>query len=805
MNHPDPNDRREGPTDRSASPIDPAIRRLKAIAGRVRAVVLCERLLLLGASLGGIVLVAVLVDAAFRWPIAIRLAILAAIVAFGFESFRRSILPVIRFRPTPLDIALRIERRTPSLSGRLAAAVDFGVASMERSEASPIVASALGSMASTLDVSKLSLPIRTERIWRAIAAMVVAGIAVGVPSALLPVEARIGLERTLLPWRAAQWPARTELRSLVEDGSVAARGRPFVLAASLEKGDPSRERVEASYRIERDGEKGPWERIVLTRQQDRRFERRIPSDADSIEFLFETDDFETPVASVRLVTPPEILDASIEIEPPAYASSARPHRRFELGPGTDRRAAVPATQLAGSRATLSLELSKPMTAPETAALAEAMPGLPGDAMVRAETSPSPRWIVEWTLEAPATIEPRLRDEHGLESIGAPAFRIDVVADEQPSVAVLDPARDESVLPTAVIGISAEARDDVTVESASIVASRGDLAEQPISISIEERSPRRRFDSTLSIESLGAAAGDIVEIVATASDGYPGREAVRSQPRTLRVVGEAEFSRQVRDELAAIRRAAIRIDETQQTILEQAARQDEDAPSAQAQVSQRLSAVADATRSISDRLARNRPESTRDPELVSQAARRIAEASEASRRAEASLRAESADGDGRDGRSNGDSGEEEEADRRAAESFEAAAESVRREIQALVALLEQDEDTWSLLREMENLGREVSSLESEGRQLGEQTAGRDREDLDAGQRSALDDLARRQSEAAAAAERLLEEIVERADRVEDRDRAQAEALRQSAQEARQARLEQEMREAAQELSENRTDA
>ncbi|MGA1466720.1 MAG: hypothetical protein ACO38V_03700, partial [Phycisphaerales bacterium] len=146
-----------------------------------------------------------------------------------------------------------------------------------------------------------------------------------------------------------------------------------------------------------------------------------------------------------------------------------------------------------------------------------------------------------------------------------------------------------------------------------------------------------------------------------------------------------------------------------------------------------------------------------------------------------------------------------SDRASERAFEPAAESVRREVQALVSLLEQDEDTWSLLRELENLASEVSSLESESRELGEETAGRSREDLDASQRAELDALARRQSEAASAAERLLEEIAERAERVADRDAAQAEALRQAAQEARQSRLEQEMREAAQELSENRTDA
>ena len=807
--------RRSATAPDASSPIDPAIRRLDAIAGRVRMALVSERALLLIAMLGGALLAAVLLDAAFRWPAAIRFAILIAIAALAITIVRRSILPAVRFRPTALDIALRLERRTPSLSGRLASAVDFRVAARRSGHPSaPPIESALREAAARIDATALALPIRSDRIRRAIAAFLVSAIAIGLPALLLPTESRIGLERTLMPWSDAQWPARTALRSLVDDGSVAARGRPFVLAAELEKGDPGRERVEATYRVERGGEKGPWERIVLTRQQDRRFERRIPSDADSIEFLFETEDFETPVSTVRFVTPPEVVDATIGIEPPPYAVEARPSRRFELGPGTDRRAVVPAAQLAGSRATLVLELSKPMPAPQGDAIAETIPGLPDNAVVRAEDATTPRWVAEWTLEAPTAIEPRLRDEHGLESSREPVFRIDVVADEPPSVAVLDPARDESVLPTAVITIAAEARDDVAVESGAILAARGDRPEEALAISIDERSPRRRFEATLSLESIGAGAGDLVEVAAIASDGFPDREATRSQPRRLRVVGDAEFARQIRDELSAIRRAAIRIDETQQAVVDEASVDAEDAASAQAQVSQRIAAVAEATRSIGERLARNRPSSDRDPELVADAAARLAEANEASRRAEEALREQAASDSGsREGAGQdpvaGDSGSQQEGGEPSEQdrdrSFEASAEEVRREVQALVALLEQDEDTWSLLRELENLAGEVGALEQASRELGEQTAGRGREELDATQRAELDALARRQAEAAEAAERLLEEIVERAERVEERDVAQAEALRQAAQEARQSRLEQEMREAAQELAENRTDA
>ena len=49
-----------------------------------------------------------------------------AVIAFAvYIDLRRFVLPALRFRPEPVDIALRIERMRPELSGRLASAVDF--------------------------------------------------------------------------------------------------------------------------------------------------------------------------------------------------------------------------------------------------------------------------------------------------------------------------------------------------------------------------------------------------------------------------------------------------------------------------------------------------------------------------------------------------------------------------------------------------------------------------------------------------------------------------------------------------------
>lgn len=766
------------------------VQRLESIGVRVRGAVMAEAALVFATAAGVAVPLVIATDAVFRWPAAIRWMILVALGCAAWTAARRWVLPAFRFRPGPLDIALRLERTTRTWSGRLAAAVDLHLTR----QGGPGRTAAITAIADTVDPASLALQIETRRLRMfALSSFALLATLAGLV-AFFPVESRIGVVRTFMPWTSTRWPARTEVTNLVVT-EVAPRGRPLILAGSLVKGDPESERVVAEIERVRDGERLPTEELILTRQSGRRFERPVATDADSIRFSLRTRDHETEQVVVRLEDPPEIRSASLLVEPPDYASGDRVPQRFELGPGTDRRGTVPGAMLAGSSATLALDLVKELEIPampaRSAWLAETFPGLPGDAEISVDPDDAARWMLSWTLQAPVLIEPRLRDQFGLESTEGATFRIEVVADEPPSVSVLDPARDESVLSTAVLALVAEARDDVSVRTVAIEAVRGDGLPQLQVVSAEESGPRRTFESTLSLESLGAAAGDTIEVTAIATDAFADHDPVRSSPRRLRVVGAEEFSRQVRDELAALRRAAIRVDEEQARLRERA-----EAPTAaeQAAITGRIGSLEEAVAALEDRLERNRVDDGREAEVTSRARSRAESAAEASRRAEQDLR-------GPDPESGTEEASESAGER---ESWQQASNEVRREIQSMVAMLEQDEDTWSLLREIESLAEEVASIERETEDFGRESAGRSVEELSAEQQAALRELARRQAAASASAEQLLDELSERADRVEERDAAQAESLRQAAEAARQSGLEQSMREAEESLEQNRTD-
>ncbi|MHC4832433.1 MAG: hypothetical protein ACYTFH_00800 [Planctomycetota bacterium] len=792
--------------------MQPLLERLWSIARRSRAALVTSRTGTLLALAVLAVMFAIALDAVFRWPAALRWLVLGAMFAGAVLAWRRRLRPALAFRPTPIDIALRLEHEHATLRGRLASAVDLHLAGTDRVD--PFAASAVASVTASIDASTLRLPIRTEPVRRALLAGIGTLALAGLAIALLPGPSRIGLERTFMPWTDAAWPARTDVESLMGDLSVVARGRPFSLAASLERGDPSRERVRARYRLERDGASGAWEEVVMTRQSGRRFERRVPSDADAIEFLFESVDDATGPQRIEFTTPPEVRSASLLVEPPDYAAAVRGPQRFELGPGTDRRSEVPAPQLAGSTATLRLELAKPLPVPDPGTIGKTLVGAPGDAEFSIDPSDPGVWNLVWRLDRPVAIECRLRDEHGLESTAGATYRVGVAVDAAPTVAIVVPESDDAVLPTAVLAIEAQARDDLEVTAGGLEASVGDGETVSIAEDLGMPGDRRTIRATLSIESLGAEAGDVVEVIATATDGLPGRASVRSSPRRLSIVGAEEFTRRIREEFSALRRLAIRADGEQSELLEAIERAEGGTPDGaaaaalrarQAGVSRRLERISEGVEELSARLERNRLDDDRQRELAEEVERRAGAAGLASIDAERAWRqAAESDAAGASIPSEEAAGSESSNGAKGAARAEARGREVRRELEGLVAALDRDEDTWALERELERLAEGLESLAEDAEAFGRETVGRTPEEMAEAERRTHEDLVRRQEEIDAAAERVLSELDERSRRLEDRDLGQSEALRRAADSGRQAGLEQSLDEAGEALERNRTD-
>ena len=517
-------------------------------------------------------------DALVRFPWPLRVVMLGVVVGAVAMKVRSRLLPALRFRPTPVEVALRIERMRPELSGRLASAVEFDLSGMaERSALAARSLADAGERASGADLARVVRYGPTARRVGVLFLLVAGAVSFSV---YRPDEASIALRRIVTPWSDVSWPARTAIASLVEDGSVAARGRPFALRARLERGDAATERVKASYRSLRGasdattgaGDPSPdarmeasaWTDVVLSLQPGGDFERLIDAAGDSIEIRFSTSDAVTETVRVRLVDPPAVAAATLLAEPPPYARSMVAERREQLGDGTDARSVVQDPILEGSDVRVDVRLNRAVpfgggrssmrvigtrdgaTGAGSDGIAEASGksegavaaesaerrGHAGGFSIEVDPTDATLLTIRGRADHATRIELDLVDENGIAQEDEVAFAFEVIPDREPTAVMVEPLQDESVLPDARVTVRAESRDDLALRSAGIeIATRiGQGAAE--SLALEERAaefadgPRSRdqafvkaaeTERTLDLARLSVKAGDAVVLRAFAED------------------------------------------------------------------------------------------------------------------------------------------------------------------------------------------------------------------------------------------------------------------------------------------------
>ena len=778
------------------------------------------------------------VDALIRFPSILRGIFLCVIVGLVAVDLRKFVIPSLRFRPRPIEIAQRIERQRPELAGHLAAAVDFELTGVSRTnELAAFAVRNLEERAKGMDFgSVLKLRPTVLRVSGAVACV---ALAIGF-AAVEPVYASIAVKRVLLPWSDAAWPARTAVESLMVDRTVAPKGTPVELRARLSKGDEASERVFARYRSVRDGagggEASAWTEVALSRQPDGAFSRLVDGDGDRLEFVFLTRDSETQVGSMRLVEPPSIMAATLVAEPPAYAQRVMGARTEDLGSGTDARATPRDPLLDGSRVRLELELSRAVlfdaSNPTVWMIGEAMLDANAEAAQAEATASSSaqaakgvgsarrpvtptidpadpaRWVIEFTSRGTTRIEAQLVDADGIRQREPSVFAFDTVADRAPTAAIIDPAQDESVVADARVSMRAEQRDDLELRSAGIeIATRLGKAETD-SLVFEERAEisgpqtAASIERVLEIAKLQLAAGDSVVLRAFAEDHFDGLGAsekshgrTRSAPRVIRIVGEEEFERQIRSSLSGVRRDAMRIDERQAKAREQVEKDPKDATleQGQAAVTEGAARIRESAEQVLERLGRNgRAEGSladiarQAEDIASAAEARSAEASEALERARKEAKTP------------------EEREQRAADAKQAAErqDEVRAELEDLVGLLDRDEDAWAARRRLEGLTNRIRQLARETQQAAQRSNGESREQMSPDARAEIDALAERQASAAEEAEKTLSEMKERAKALEESDAQQARALDAAAKAAEDGRVREEMEQASKDSAQNK---
>ncbi|MEM7754136.1 MAG: hypothetical protein AAF297_00710 [Planctomycetota bacterium] len=811
-----------------------ARRRLASARVWARTLVIAEGLAWTLALLGSLLLVSILTDAALRLPVGVRWIILIIGTAIGIVATRRWIAPAFMAHAATTWLALRLERLCSPESG--ARGLIASGLELDRAHETDPVTRALSARAveraaeAFTNAGGIRL-IRVRPAVRAIGALaglVVIGALLAVPN---PSMAGIGLTRALAPWAGAEWPKRTD----IADGTARefhASDTALPVRAHLFRTnrDAGETRVELSYRLvttDAAGRRtdGPVRTAVMTPQRrpatiDGReaevFERLIDPSVfaantasgtqRTLQYRLSTDDDATAWASVRLVNPPEIRSITATVETPGYATGAAAlvMGELDLGRGDDARAIV-GPVLAGSRITLRAEYTSEIELADTerAEIAAALEAADPDAAVRTEGT---TLTVIASPSESARLPLRPTDQFGFSPREDTVIAIDVVPDRDPTPAIVDPPRDESVLASAVIPVRAEAGDDIglvslalvrTTVPASFAAQPADGAVQlPALVTVElgrvdlgsdpaTPSDNAFVEATVDLSTLGLSPGDEVQLTATAADARgPGVGAVTSPARRLRIIEPTELVDQLRSRLDQVRRSAARLDQRQGELARALPDAGEGPPpeslaTDQAALTERLAEQRRAVEALEDRQERNALDDESLEGLLDNANELLEAAAEAS--AEAAQAANA----GQNERA-----EEEQRD-------------VRRDLGRLLELLDRGEDSFVVRRSLERLLDDQRRLEADTARAGEATAGQSADELSQQQQSELEQLAERQRELADRAESIIDELDERGEELRQSDPGQAESLDAAAAEGREAQVGQQLQQAAEATEQNRT--
>ena len=255
------------------------------------------------------------------------------------------------------------------------------------------------------------------------------------------------------------------------------------------------------------------------------------------------------------------------------------------------------------------------------------------------------------------------DAHGLNATPPPTLRFVAEPDAPPRVAWLTPTADHAVLATARLPVTVEAGDDLAVARLTIRGVRtspaapsdddtGDAetpdAAEPFVLA-DTTDPRAAVTATAELDfaARGAEPGDVFVLDAEAQDIYgangssagPGRDPVRAPTRRLTVITPAQLAEQLRGDLAAVRRQAVRLEREQAAL---AARDPEaSTPTArraaeQSRLSARLEAPAAQLNEVAERIAMNGLDEPALASLVTDAAARAARARDEGARAAETL-------------------------------------------------------------------------------------------------------------------------------------------------------------------------
>jgi hypothetical protein len=463
---------------------------LEGVRRRVRALSVLYGLGILVAAAVALLLVVVGLDYLLNLPAGPRVAtIIIAIGALLYVGFRWVFSPLLA-RLNIRDVAGRLESAFPQFNDRLRSTVDFVSGKVPGSEyMQQKVVAETTSLASSLN---LNHAIVARPVWYSLSgAMGALVLLLGIIALLSPQIRQIALSRLISPFHAQSWPKSVKIDLLSNVPQRVPVGQHIDVRMKLAKGDRTSAKaiVYTQYGHLKQGQfvaDGQPEQEYMQRAADGTFasslDARVEADqpAGVMRIMIKSGDDEVRMQDITIVPRLMIKSATATITPPEYVSGAVPPTTFDLAKG-------PALMPVGATVQLDVKFNKPLAGAPSEVRIDPIDAAAHGPQIASSVALADGVSHRWLARESMRFHIRASDTDGFSNLGLEEYELIVRPDQNPSVQIENPRRNEERTATSVIPLQALAEDDYGIKALSLVIDRVSGSKQHWEIPLVENS------------------------------------------------------------------------------------------------------------------------------------------------------------------------------------------------------------------------------------------------------------------------------------------------------------------------------
>jgi hypothetical protein len=781
------------------------------------------------ASAIALVLFVVLLDYLFNLPVLPRLVfLLGAIGAMGYVAWRYIVRPLTS-KASLGDVASYLERVFPDFDDHLRSTVDFVTHEVPGSETMKrrVVAEA-DRRAAGVDMGQA---LATRPV---LMANIIGGAALLLFLALLWLAGPLaGIAGNRLVGGDAKWPRAQKIEMINPLPAKVAAGQRVDLRMKVEG---YKKGMRATVYVKYDN--GSVQKQLMNENGDGTYNVAVDARGEKMSVWIGAGDDKTDPQTVAVVPPLAIQKVEAIVTPPAYA---------KLSASTVNLSEAPGTVVYGSTVQLKVTFNKPL-----------LTGLPVNfEPVKAEAKPP---AIQWTGEANrgdvalgtfvATESLRFhlkaQDTDHFQNAGLEEYELVVRPDQNPTVIIENPRRNEDRTANSFVKLEALAEDDFDISTMTLVVDR--LGEKKMHAEIPlagwqktdaAGSDRKRFRAAYTWElkdlkdaegkSFDLKPGDVLEYLVRVTDNYEyngaKHEPAVSGKLKIQIISQEQLNQQIINALQTVGEEIKRTKGRQDTTKEETKNLQEGSKekpeidtgdrTALNRINDQQSTIASQTKQlagkvgeIEKRLEENRAENQELKNISADVKNNLNNTAEqpmsqaAQKLTEAANKADPKASKTPDGKTDPQKQQQNQQGRN-----DAMAQAQQKQQQA-------SDQLGKALEKMNNLGTfeqmiqrvrealaEQQKLSEQLKEAGKETIGKKPEELTPEQKKKLDQIAAEQKKAAEKTEKLTQELNKAADQNQKSDPASSQAMKQAAQQSQQQQVSQNQQQASQQAQQN----